>query len=289
MSYQSFSRKKKKPLLYLLVIGIFVLYLIFVGLSRAGILDISVYVKNSVNGTADFFGSLVSDKNKLIEENKNLKYELEKERLKNLYQNDMYDHNLELLSRLEVSENQRVIFSIYSRPGFNLYDAMLASGGDVSKVREGDTYYSSEFFALGKVKKVRGNSVVLGMFSTPGEKTNISLKNSIFVAEGQGAGSMQVKVPRDFEVDENDVVYLAGEVNKIIGDVKEVNLDPQDSFKVVIFKTPVNIFSIDKIEVETGSALIKSSEINGLLFEEEILDPEIFDSLEQENSENETN
>ncbi len=278
MSYQSFSRKKKKPLVYLLLIVVFVLYVVLSALTRAGILDLPVVVKNISSGTGNFFNSFVSDKSDLIRENQELKDKIKEIELKDIFEEDIYTQNTELLSRIGVSEKERVLFSVYSRPGFNLYDALIASGGDISKVSVGDTYYSSDFFALGRVRDIRGGSIVLDIFSSAGSETKVSINGSVFTAQGSGGGTMEVKVSRDFEVQTGDPVYLSGSFSNIIGKVKDVKLDPQDSFKVVYLKTPVNIFEVDKVEIEVNSDTISSSDLDNA-YQEEILNSELLDSL----------
>lgn len=279
MSYQSFSRKKKKPLIYLILIVVFILYIIINALSRVGFLDIPLVTKDASSSVGNFFSTLISDKQELIEENNLLKEQIRDIEINDRFQQDVFDYNTELLSRVGASQEERVVFDIYSRPGFNLYDSVIVSGGDTSKIKQGDTFYSSENFVLGEVREVRGNTLVLGMYSSSGVETNITLNNSIFIAEGLGSGTMEIKVPRDFVVEEGDLVYRSGSFLNIIGEVRDISTNPQDSFKIILIKTPINIFEISKVEVEIGTSISYENLGGGILFQEEILDSQLLDEI----------
>ena len=67
--------------------------------------------------------------------------------------------------------------------------------------------------------------------------------------EGRGGGNFKVQIPRDTDVSVEDVVILPNISLQIFGVIEEVAAAPTDSFKILLFKNPVNITEITKVEV----------------------------------------
>ena len=52
-----------------------------------------------------------------------------------------------------------------------------------------------------------------------------------------------------------DTIVAPGISHRIFGVVESIDINPTDSFQIVRFTTPVNIFELDKVLIEVGEVI----------------------------------
>lgn len=113
----------------------------------------------------------------------------------------------------------------------------------------------SESVEVGRVASVRGTSAIVDLYTSTKTRTPVEINGSgpLVIAEGAGAGTYTLHIPKSFEVESGDVLVRPGTKDVIIGVVESVNKDETDSFSLVRARLPVNIFEITWVYVEGES------------------------------------
>ena len=84
------------------------------------------------------------------------------------------------------------------------------------------------------------------LFSTSGEESNAVLERGEIpvVLEGIGGGNFKITLPRDIAVERGDRILSPDIEANLVAIVEDVRLTQTDSFKTVLARSPVNIFSL---------------------------------------------
>lgn len=194
-----------------------------------------------------------SDKNKILEENKTLLQEMENIRV------SLIDH--EFIK----SENDRLHQELKLRPVGNFIgakvtakypqiplDSLLIDRGTADAINNGDIVLVGERVLIGKIAKVSKNVATVALSSFPDvisyayiERTNEPLQ-----IKGVGGGSMEAKVPIDFDVAIQDRVMIQSSRTYIVAIVGAVEEDHQSGFKNVLLSLPANISKTSIVFIE---------------------------------------
>ena len=68
-------------------------------------------------------------------------------------------------------------------------------------------------------------------------------------ALGYGAGNFEIKLPRNSGVSIGDTVYLPNIFPRVLGMIEEIDDNPNDAFERVLFKSPINPFTLRFVEI----------------------------------------
>ncbi len=252
MSYRLSSKKRQqRKNFWLKTIGALFLFGIALGifmLLGGTVASVGSGVVATTNGARDFVSVATVDKQDLIETNKALQQELDQVRVDGVAFAALKDRNQDLTRLLGRAEDlQKIAAGVIKKPPFSPYDIYTTDAGSDDGVSLGDLTLFSDFIALGQVVRVNNTGAKTLLFSAPQNNTFMNLNETLFEIVGQGGGTMRVDVPRDFEVSEGDALTLPGYEVYVTGIISEVSFNPQDSFKKVFAKVPVNIESVDVI------------------------------------------
>lgn len=149
------------------------------------------------------------------------------------------------------AEQGGVAASVLTHPPQSPYDLLVIDAGERDAIAVGSKVFLPEGQELGVVTQVFPSFSRVKLLSTAGEKTPAVLERHEVSVElvGQGGGNFKVVVPRETEVEVGDRILSANLDSSLVAIVAEVNLEPTDSFKEVLAKSPANIFTIRYITV----------------------------------------
>lgn len=208
-----------------------------------------------------FFAGFTSQQ-LLVAQNNTLKQEAAAARVALEDRNLLYAQNLELKSRLGRSElassTHVVLAAVLSRPPTTPYDTLMLDVGANDAVAEGDLVAAGGSVYIGTVAEVHNTSSRVVLYSSPGEEydalllthtASSTLSSHPVVVRGQGAGSLQAEVPAGVEVRTGDEVVFASIIPQLIARVTYVEKKNNSSFQTVFLQLPVNISSLQFVEV----------------------------------------
>lgn len=260
ISRQYKKRERQRTIQHL---ALAILFLVFVGfLNMTGrnpftgaLYFISVPVLKTEDSflqtVGNFLGTLKS-KRTLLAENRELKAQLQDTEGLSLVNKTLTEENKSLKHLLgrEVEDNS-ILAAVVSRPGTSPYDTFIIDVGARDGIHVGDEVIAHGDFLVGFVSKVFTNSSQATLYSSPGEKTNIRIGQSGVeaVATGRGAGNFSAALPRDIEVHEGDTITLQSFDTQIFGEVGSVVRKETDAFQVILFSSPVNVFTVKYLQV----------------------------------------
>lgn len=196
-----------------------------------------------LSGVGDFFRFRSS----LVRENEALKErvtKLELEVVSRFSSTEGGDSPLSILGRKPESEG--ITTTVLVSPPQSPYDTLVIDAGESDGVTPGSSVFMPEGPILGVVTEVFSGSAKAKLFSAPGEKTRALLErhNIPVTIEGAGGGNFRIIVPREVEVMIGDRILSADIFSHLIGIVGDIKMEPTDSFKEVLAKSPVNIFGV---------------------------------------------
>lgn len=208
---------------------------------------------SSVEVLGGFLGYFKTQ-NALIKENQTLKqdvaylkvleterdfYKLEKEKLE------------ELLGRIP-EPKEFILARIISKPGFSPYDTIIIDAGAKDAVKDGALVYADGSIVLGHIAGVNDRTSVIKLFSSPEERINVFVgSNGIeAVAIGKGGGTFELKLPRNTDIKEGDLVTMASTTGKIFGTIRYISNSAADAYEKALFKSPIDASDITWVLVE---------------------------------------
>ncbi len=197
------------------------------------------------------FKSNLKSKENLYRENEELKESLDKLSLLLQNQNFITEENLRLKEILGRNENKTVILGkVLAKPNRSLYDTVIVDVGLDNGVKEDDLAVVSQL-VIGKVVRVSTNSSKIRLFSSPGEEINVNIgaANIPTVAYGLGAGNFEIKLPKDAEIKEGDIIASPENSTEILGLVLAIEKKESDSFQKIFAKSPINISELGWVEI----------------------------------------
>ena len=205
---------------------------------------------SATDGTKDLvFGASVN-KQELIESYKVLEQERDELKANSVAFISLRERNEELLRLLgRGGDITKVAAGVIKKPPFSPYDIYTLDAGVQDGVAVGNLVLFSDFVALGRIGRSNGTGSKVTLFSAPQNTTLMNLRSITFEAIGQGGGTIRIDAPRDFEVEPGDAITLPGYGVYVTGIVSEVVFKPQDSFKKVLAKVPVNIESVEVVSM----------------------------------------
>ncbi len=237
-----------KPILILVlifVVGIFIFSLVdgFIIRLLAPVWQSENVVTRTLSGSLGYFQS----RQALFEENQDLRDKLatrELELVARPFDASVDETLVELMTTRESSGG--LLAGVLVRPPQTPYDILIVDAGENKGVTQDSRVYLKEGVLLGSVREVLSTSAKVTLYSANGVKTNAVLErhNVPVVLEGSGAGNFKIALPRETQVEKGDRILASDLSSELVGIVEDIKLEPTDSFKEVLVRTPVNIFGI---------------------------------------------
>lgn len=200
-------------------------------------------------------GNIIKSKDNLARENERLTREIRGDEISLLLLDVVKRENEELKFMLgRKPEGDIILALVLVRPPISPYDTLIIDRGKRDGLEVGNMVYALGDALIGIVAEVYDSRSKVAFFSTPGKKTNVSFENSNVpaIAHGRGSGNFSANTPSDTGIKEGDIVIFPDIKPHIFGIVEEVIADSVDSFKTVLFRSPVNIHDIRFVEVKTS-------------------------------------
>lgn len=245
---------KSKTLIAFLILVLIVLSLNFLyppALFRPLASVASVFTR-SFELTNNFLNAEFGSKQKLIEENDKLRQELEKLstlRVENSLLALDFKRVMEEFGR--VNDRNLLLSRVILKPNFSPYDTFLIDIGSDSGIEQGDLVLSGQSSAIGQIVEVSRSNSKAQLFSSTNSGVLVSIADLGIQVEsyGQGGGNFYLELPRNTEIEKEDIIVLASNPDLVVGVVSDVESEASDPTKKVLFKTPVNIFEINWVGI----------------------------------------
>lgn len=272
--------KKNKYLKYALFVAVFLFLMslgVFRGFSYVGhfVFRPVLVLGHSVGGKFSNISSYFSSKKSLLAENAELKEKLYEQEARLTNYNSLLEENIkikEILGRKissGLSEKGMILSAILSKPNQSPYDTLVIDTGSKEGVLVDQRVFAFGDIPIGRVKEVYYRSAKVVLFSSPGEKTNVSVPLSLpgnkdiissdennktsdtfMEAVGRGGGNFEMILPRDFILKKGTEVVLPDISPLVLGIVETIITDPRDSFQKALLVSPVNIQEIKFVQIE---------------------------------------
>lgn len=208
--------------------------------------------------TAGSFFSFFSDTRTLVDQNKALKEEIIRLSRETFSTRSLAHENerlLTLLGRMETNP-ERHPASVLHGNTFSPYDTFFIDQGTKEGVRENMLVLTPENIAVGSVTTVLDHTAIVTRFSASGFSNDVLLGATSTVhanLQGIGSGTMVITVPRDIETTIGDIVTLPSFKTYTIGTVVSIEVAPEDAFKLLFITSPVNMYELRYVLIDTTS------------------------------------
>ncbi len=194
----------------------------------------------------------LSHKN-LIDENHDLRARVETLSEKLVTFDSLKNENEELRALGKSStDSNKILAAVLAKPSVSPYDTLVIDVGEKGGIAVGDYVVAEGSIVLGRINEVHARFSKAVLLSSPGVETNVAIgKEKIqAVAYGQGAGTLFMKLPREYEIKEGDPIVVPELGNRAIGSAAIVGTDGASAFTKVLFNVPVNLFTLRWVTVE---------------------------------------
>jgi cell shape-determining protein MreC len=254
-------RKRRKVLVTTSVLGIVVACIVLLSASNPNFFTPFLHAagkpifeaRGGVLGSVNNFWQFLHSKTVLVAENNELK---EKVALSDAIalERDYYKYtNAHLLSKMgrKNNEAETTIARIISKPGFSPYDTMIIDVGTEEGVHVHDAVQADDAVLLGEIQEAYSHTSLVVLYSSPGKETPVLIGEKAIqaVALGKGGGNFEIKLPRNTEVQAEDMVALASSSVALFGKIKLVQTSPTDTFERALFTNAVDVHKIGFVMV----------------------------------------
>jgi cell shape-determining protein MreC len=166
----------------------------------------------------------------------------------------LYADNVQLKQLLGRSAGTHTTLgAILQRPPGIPYDTFIIDIGTQNGVAPGDLVFAGGTSVIGTVSEAYNTTSRITLLSSPGEQYNALLRGSVPLSlSGQGAGSMSGEVPAGISVAVGDPVVFPGVLMQFAGSVSRVTQEAGSSFITLYVQLPVDLFSLQYVEVQTN-------------------------------------
>lgn len=191
----------------------------------------------------------------LLNENEYLKRELQSSEIRLQTVALVEQENAELKALLgRASTTPKVLAAVLKRAPAVAFDELIVDAGLDVGFKEGNLVYAPGNVLIGKISQVSSNTSKVRLFSSPGEKFEVSIgpRHLPATAAGRGGGQYESEFPRDTEIVEGDLVTVPSMKNELFGLVRAVVADPTQPFKKVFFAIPVNLYEMRWVLVSSN-------------------------------------
>lgn len=211
----------------------------------------------NANSALDLLKNETKSRNELYRELNELKEENRLLEIENLNQDILRQQNLELKDQLGWKWEKELftLSRIISRPPVTPFDSLTIETSDIISFEKGERVRVTETVEIGRISSVNDTTAIVELYTSTGTQTPVEINGGgpLVIAEGAGAGSYKLQVPRSFEVKKGDTLTRPGMDAVIIGFVESVEKSETDSFSLVKARLPVNLFESTWVYIETNT------------------------------------
>ena len=171
----------------------------------------------------------------------------------------LYQQNAELKKMLgRPQTSARVLGAVLLRPPGLPYDTLVIDVGTGNGIVVGDLVFAGGTAAIGEISDAYTTTSRVSLFSAPGRTYDAQVAPQAapgtvvpLTLAGQGAGSISGEVPAGSAVAVGDPVVIPGLNNTFMGSIVHIDAPSGSSFETVFVQMPVNIFSLQYVQVQT--------------------------------------
>ncbi len=239
-----------KPIL--LVVTIFVFGAVIFSVADGAVLRIFSPIWSGEHAIGRGLNNMVASfksKDDLIKENQILKNKI--------VSDQMLFASSQTINSSGRAAKQGIDASILVRPPETPYDILVIDVGSDDGVAIGQsvTLTLQEENAVGpkvgEITEVFKKNSKVRLYSATGQKTNAVLeRNSVpVVLVGRGGGNFEFTLPRESEIKAGDKILSTDITRALVGVVKDIEVSPTDSFKLVLVVSAINIYKENFVTV----------------------------------------
>lgn len=262
MQYRRDNKKKFFKKKTFIALGVVLLLVIFSftpagGLVSSGVYTVSTPLMHAGDVTKEAwttrYSALFHEKETLVAENSDLKTQLAQVSARLLDRNLLFEENMKLREMLgrDMQNSVKVTARVLAGPSRTPYDTLLIDAGATSGVQVGDKVSSGASAIIGEVAEVYGSSAKIILYSSPGKQVDVFLGEDRVpaTATGRGSGNFDIQIPRDIAVSLGGSIVIPGSDIRIAGNIERIDDDPNNPFKTILFKSPVNLYTLEWVDV----------------------------------------
>jgi rod shape-determining protein MreC len=254
--HDSFNRNFLKIFTIFLLILVCILIFSVLGSTRSLVANVfSPFLK-----VGDYFyqgfGQITKsfyDKNKLIEDNKNLSDQIENNSLNLIDYESIKSENEKLREALKMKPAGNFIAAniIAKSPQIPL-DSLFIDKGSADGLSLADPVLSGERILIGRIVKLTNNRATVALNSFAGVVSfgYVARTNEPLEIKGAGGGSIEAKAPIDFDIVAGDKILVSGTLAYSVAVVGAVEEDRSSGFKNILLSLPVDISKTNIVFVE---------------------------------------
>lgn len=253
------SRRRSRlrdRLLLILILGVLGVLLLFIsgnvlGSAASYIVKPVRVVRSWFVESTSSFPSYIRSKSALIAERDKAEEELEGSKSQQAIIGALRRENEELRGLLNVSESERIIAGVISRPNETPYDTLLIDRGFADGVIERSVVYSKDI-AIGLIAKTFPRSSLVELFTTSGMRSTVYVfgPDTFAQALGMGGGILRIGIPQGLPLNRNDPVVMPSISPGIIGLVRYVESDESSPEQFGFVANDVSIASLRLVSVD---------------------------------------
>jgi cell shape-determining protein MreC len=252
-------RKKNFRRAYFFVLVVCLVYVLFMSPLSSSITGYSHQAAEpfwklgaKVEEKLDPFLGYFSSRRELYLENKELKEQLDVMSAKLADRSFLRRENVFLKERLGryEKEPERILAVVLAKPDITPYDTLILDVGYDSGVSKGDLIVF-ENVVLGEVTEAYHTTSKARLYSSCGERVAVFIGDNAIAAEaeGLGGGNFEIELPQNVDVSVGDSIYIPQFQPQILGIVEQINVDPNDAFEKILFRSPINPFSLRFVDI----------------------------------------
>lgn len=195
----------------------------------------------------------VRSKESLIAENKALREELASVKIGLLSRDLLLNENRELKERLGRYDSNPagLLAAVLVKPRRSPYDTLVIDVGSRHGVDVGDLVGAHGDLLIGTIERAMETTSLVRLFSSPGEEIEVTVgsSNIAALAVGAGGGNFRLEIPRGVDITEGDIISFPSISTTIAGVVERIQVEPNDPFQTILFKSPINTNELKWVEV----------------------------------------
>jgi cell shape-determining protein MreC len=260
MTIQLHDRRKGKKTKFF-VLSIFLAVFVYLGFFSPSISWLSQGVQTTavplwkagsfISDSISPVGSYFSSKKSLSSQNRELQKQIDSMVAKLADRDHLREENQQLKKTLgRTNSSKRVFANVLSKPGHAPYDVLIIDVGKEQTVSVGQKVLF-ENVLIGEVSEVFGNSSKVVLYSSSGRSFAVFIGEKALEAQavGRGSGNYEIKMPRNSGIAIGDTIYVPHIEPRILGTVEKIESGPKDVFELILFKSPVNFYTLRFVEV----------------------------------------
>ena len=260
MTQYHYNRNRRSKGKILVIVGTLIL-LSFVGYSGVAILlggSAHSFLRpvwifgNNVSEAGGNIDIIFVSKADLIKENDLLKEDLLHLSFLVMERTILAKENKELKESMGyMGTSTRILSTILAGGETSPYGSIALDQGLSDGVSVNDMVYVANI-GVGKIEQVYKNTALLRLFSDFGQAVEVLVGDDNIVAtvHGNGSGNFFFELPRDVIANVGDKIMFRGGEQRMLGVVEHIDVKPNDPFKRLIFRSPVDVNRVRWVEIE---------------------------------------